>query len=226
MTTAPLCPYSYLSLSKSRTNTFRIFRTSSAWTYADGREPSELRGDLSSSLWAPDPLSSLSSARSVTSSPPGLPWLWREGQQAGHCVSHHLLLPKSHLPPGRFQLPAAFSLGKFRELRQKFMCRRLCSATAEEDYNPSALASLSGHRETFQDQHAGPHLCLPWVFRRCSAPPSLDPWLCWALPTAVPGGPTWLTVTSWALYFRKKSTSWYRSSSLSISRAWGVEEPG
>lgn len=100
VTTTPLCPSSYLSLSKSCTNAFRILRTSSAWMYTDGREPSKLRGDLSSSLWAPDPQSSLSSARSVTSSPPGLPWLWREGQQARHCAFHHFLLPKSHLAPG------------------------------------------------------------------------------------------------------------------------------
>lgn len=136
--------------------------------------------------------------------------------------------PPPQEPACPWEWPAASSLGKFRELRQKFMCKGPCSATAEEDYNPSALARsppLSGHRETFQGQHAGPPLCLAWVFRRCSAPPFLDPWLCWALPTAVPGAPTWLTATSWALYFRKKSTSWYRSSSLSISRAWGAEEP-
>lgn len=177
VTTAPLYLYSYLSLSKPRTKAFRIFRTSSAWKYTDGREPSELRGDLSLFLWALDPPSSLSSARSMTSSAPGLPWLWREGQQAGQCAFHHLLLPKSHLPSGSFHLPAALSLGKFRELRQKFMCKRLCSAMAEEDYKPSALACsppLSSHRETFQGQQAGPPLCLPWVFR-CSAPPFPGP---------------------------------------------------
>lgn len=105
VTTAPLCPYSYLNLSKPRTNAFRIFRTSSAWKYTDGREPSKLRGDLSLFLWAPDPPSSLSSVRSVTSSAPGLPWLWREGQQAGRCA-----LPKttsSSSPKATFSLGAS-----------------------------------------------------------------------------------------------------------------------
>jgi len=68
--------------------------------------------------------------------------------------------------PGSLQLPAASSLGKFRELRQKWTYKRLRPAVAKDDYSPSALPRSppsSGHRETFQ--LSGVHLS---AFPGCS----------------------------------------------------------
>lgn len=68
---APLRPYSHLSLSKPRRNSFRIFRTSS--TSMDMSE-TELLADWSSSLQKRDLPIPRSRAGSVGSSPPGMSW--------------------------------------------------------------------------------------------------------------------------------------------------------
>ena len=224
LTTAPLCPWSYLSLPKSRTNAFRIFRTSSAWMCADGREPSELRGDWSSSLWAPDPPSSLASAGPVTPAPPGLPWLWREGQQAGHGASHHLLLPRSRLSPGASSCLQPPPLANFGSSGKNGRTRGSVqpwpkTITAPQPCHVHHPRLVTGKHFSSLVSTSLPSLGVQVMF--CSPFPG---------PLALPGsphrGPTWLAATSWASYFRKKSTSWYRSSLLSILRAWGAEEPG